>query len=166
VCFGERKESFKTSFANVIALNKLIKKALGWDDVTIAPPKHHVHFNLYLKGIGMHTCTGMIGYYLKDQGEEHFQFCHRNVSFEHIQGVDEYVKYGSCFCKNRICLTHNNIMERIVTFCKYKMKKKIGNTLLGVILEMLRFGQFYPIASWVCHTKIMGCKKFKVTIFM
>jgi hypothetical protein len=73
------------------------------------------------------------------------------------EGVDEYVKYRSCFCKNKICLTHNNIMERTATFCIYKMKKKIGSTLPGVILEMLRFGQFYTISSWVCHTKIMGC---------
>jgi hypothetical protein len=81
----------------------------------------------------------MIGYCLKDQGEKHFQFCHRNVSFEQMQeGVDEYVKYGTCFCKNRIYLTHNNIMERFATFGKYKMKKNVGNIFLGVLLEMLR----------------------------
>ncbi len=76
----------------------------------------------------------MIGYCLKDQGEEHFQFCHRNVSLEQMQeGVDEYVKYGACFCKNKIYLTQNNIMERVATFCKYNMKKKIGSILLGVL---------------------------------
>jgi hypothetical protein len=67
--------------SNVITLSKLIKKALGWDDVIIASPRHHVHYKL-LKGVGMHTYIGMIGYCLKDQGEEHFQFCDRNVSFE------------------------------------------------------------------------------------
>jgi len=35
-----------------------------------------------LKGIGMYTYIGIIGYCLKDQGEEHFQFCHRNVNYE------------------------------------------------------------------------------------
>jgi hypothetical protein len=59
---------------NIITLNKLIKKTLGWDDVTIAPLGHHVHCKL-LKGVGMHTYTNMNGYDLKDQREEHFQFC-------------------------------------------------------------------------------------------
>jgi hypothetical protein len=35
-------------------------------------------------------------------------------------------------------------MERTATFCKYKMKKKINATLVGVLLKRLRFGQFYP----------------------
>jgi hypothetical protein len=60
------------------------------------------------------------------------------------EGVDEYVKYEACFSKNRICFTHSNIMERAAIFCKYKMKKKINATLVGVLLKMLRFGQFYP----------------------
>jgi hypothetical protein len=67
--------------SNNINLNKLIKKTLGWDDVTIAPLGHHVHSKL-LKGVGMHTYTSMSGYDLKDQREEHFQFCDRNDSFE------------------------------------------------------------------------------------
>jgi hypothetical protein len=58
-----------------------------------------------------------------------------------MQGVDEYVKDDwFCFCKNKVCLTQSNIMEKVVTFCKYNMKKKIGSILLGVILEMLRSG--------------------------
>jgi hypothetical protein len=57
--------------SNIIALSKLIKKALGWDDVIIASPGHHVHCKL-LKGVGMHTYIGMIGYCLKDQGKKHF----------------------------------------------------------------------------------------------
>jgi hypothetical protein len=115
----------------------LINFLKDWDDVTIVPLGHHVHCKL-LKGVGMHTYTDMIGYCLKDQGEKHFQFCHRNVSFEQMQeGVDEYVKYGTCFCK-RVYLTHNIIMERVATFCKYKMRKNIGNIFLGVFLEMLR----------------------------
>ncbi len=44
-------------------------------------------------------------------------------------GLD--LKNGSCVCKNRVCLTHNNIMKKVATFCKYKIKK-IGNTLPSV----------------------------------
>jgi hypothetical protein len=46
-------------------------------------------------------------------------------------------------------VTHNNIMERAATSCKYKMMKKIGSILLGVLLKMLRSRQFYQEASWV-----------------
>jgi hypothetical protein len=54
----------------------------------------------------MHTYISVTGYCFKDQGEEHFQFCHRKVSLEQMQkGVDEYVKYGVCFCKNKVYLT-------------------------------------------------------------
>jgi hypothetical protein len=81
---------------------------------------------------------------LKDQGEEHFQFCHKNVNVQEMQeGVNEYVKYEGCFSKNRIFLTSSNIMQRAATFCKYKMKKKINANLVGVLLKRLRFGQFY-----------------------
>jgi hypothetical protein len=31
---------------------------------------------------------------------------------------------------------HNNIMERVATFCKYKAKKKIGS----IFLSVLKFG--------------------------
>ncbi len=57
----------------------------------IVSPIHHVHCKL-LKGVGMHTYIGMIGYCLKDQGEKQFQFCHRSACFKEMQGVDEYVK--------------------------------------------------------------------------
>jgi hypothetical protein len=66
-----------------------------------------------------------------------------------MQGVDEYVKYGSCFCKNKVCLTHSNIMEKATTFCKYNMKKKIGSTLLRVL--------FGDVKVWiVLSNNIMG----------
>jgi hypothetical protein len=55
-----------------------------------------------------------------------------------VPRVDEYVKYGTCFCKNEICLTNTNLMERVATFYKYKVHKNIGSILLGVLLEMLR----------------------------
>jgi hypothetical protein len=125
VCFGE-KEVFqnhlqmvcKIYISSFVALNKLIKKCLGWDDVNNAPPRQHVHCKI-LRGVGMHTHTSIIGFCLKDQKEEHFQFCYKNVNAKEMQdGVDEFVQYGSCFNKN-----NNNIMERATTFCKYKMKK-------------------------------------------
>jgi len=62
--------------------------------MTIAPLRHHMHYKP-LKRVGMHTYINVIGYCLKDQGKEHFQFCCENVSLEHMhKGVDENVKYG------------------------------------------------------------------------
>ncbi len=53
-----------------------------------------------LKGVGMHTYVGMIGYCLKDQGEKHFQFYHKNVNSKHIQEkVDEYVNMDLVFVR-------------------------------------------------------------------
>jgi hypothetical protein len=52
-------------------------------------------------------------------------------------------------------------MEKVATFCKYKMKKKIDNTLLGNLLEMLRFGQFYLTTSWILPYKYNGMDYLK-----
>jgi hypothetical protein len=42
----------------------------------------------------------MIGYCLKDQGEKHFQFYHKNVNSKHIQEkVDEYVNMDLVFVR-------------------------------------------------------------------
>ncbi len=51
----------------------------------------------------MHVYIGMTGYCLKDQGEEHFQFCHMNVNAQEIQErVNEYVKYGLDLTKTKL----------------------------------------------------------------
>ncbi len=65
------------------------------------------------------------------------------------EGVEEYVKHGTPFAKNRIILTHKNLIERVATFCKFKLKKQLGNTLSGVLLPMLQSGQYIPSASRV-----------------
>jgi hypothetical protein len=79
----------------------------------------------------------MIGYCLKDEGEEHFQFCYKMLVLNRCK---RELMNMSSFCKNRFCLTHN-IMKRVATFYKYKMTK-IGSTLLNVLLQMLRSRQF------------------------
>jgi hypothetical protein len=52
-------------------------------------------------------------------------------------------------------------MERAKTFCKYKTKKKIGSAFPSVLLEMLRFGQFYLVASWIFPYKNSGMDYLK-----
>ena len=41
------------------------------------------------------------------------------------------MKHGIPFAKNRIILTHKNLIERAATFFRYKLKKQLGSTLLG-----------------------------------
>jgi hypothetical protein len=154
----------KFYISSFVALNKLIKKCLGWDDVNNAPPRQHVHCKI-LRGVGMHTHTSIIEFCLKDQKEGHFQFCHRNANAKEMQdGVDEFVQYRTCFNKNKVCLKYNNIMERATIFCKYKMKNKIkiGVVLVGVLLEMLKFKQFYPTPSWVVPFKNSSMEYLKL----
>ena len=127
-------------------VSKLIKTYLGWNDVKKAPVGHHI-LTKTLHNTGLHTFIGMLGYCIKDKGEDHFQCVHKNVTPEQMEGLEEYIKYGTPFAKNRIVLTHTNLIERAATYCRYKMKKQLGSTLPGTLLPMLRFGQFIPFAS-------------------
>ena len=60
-------------------VNKEIKVCLGWDE---SPPSGHVVSWKNLRDEGLHMFQGMIGYYLKDNMEEHFEFVHHNVLAE------------------------------------------------------------------------------------
>jgi hypothetical protein len=43
----------------------------------------------------------MVGYYMKDIDEDHFQFVHHNVNGEMTKvGMLEFVKYGATTMKN------------------------------------------------------------------
>jgi hypothetical protein len=55
-------------------------------------------------GSSYHICT---------PPKEQFEFCPKNVNFEEMQeALNEYVKYGACFSKSRVCFTHtNNILH-------------------------------------------------------
>ena len=130
-------------------VSKLIKTYLGWNDVKKAPGGHHI-LTKTLRNTGLHTFIGMLGYCIKDKGEDHFQCVRKNVTHEQMEeGLEEYIKYGTPFAKNRIVLTHTNLIERVATYCRYKMKTQLDSTLLGTLLPMLRSGQFIPSASWV-----------------
>jgi len=61
---------------------------------------------------------------------EHFAYVYRNVTPKHItKGFREYVKQKNLFAKNKIILSHTNLVERAITFWRYEMKKQLGNTL-------------------------------------
>jgi len=101
VCFGKKMESLKIPSTNDMQYLHFYfcsfeqidqKKCLGWNHVnTNVSWAHIVHCRL-LNDVVMHKYIYMIGRCLKDQGEEHFQFYYRNVSFKEMQyQIDEYL---------------------------------------------------------------------------
>ena len=63
---------------------------LGWN---VSPLTGHVVWCKRLRDEGLHTFKGMIGYRMKGNGEERFEFVHCNASMEDMnEGKLEYVK--------------------------------------------------------------------------
>jgi hypothetical protein len=126
--------------STAIMVSKLIRTYLGWNKDQNPPAGHHI-LTKALRNTSLHTYVGMLGYCLKDKGKIHFQCIHKNVTPEEIaEEKEEYVKYGTPFAKNRIILTHKNLLERAATYCTYKLRKQLGSTLPSTLLPMLRSG--------------------------
>jgi hypothetical protein len=99
--------------------------------------------------------VGMVGYYMKNI--DHFQFVHHNVSGEMMEvGMLEFVKYGVITMKNKVCLTHQNVLECVAMFHKHKMKKMMNSSLAGVLRQMIQIDQFYPAVGWVVSFHKVG----------
>ena len=51
---------------------------------------------------------------MKDKGEQHFDVVHNNITEDELEaGIDEYVKYGTPFAKNKVVLTSRNLLEDV-----------------------------------------------------
>ena len=70
---------FRIVSSSPIAVSKLLKTYLGWDEKGESPHNLHVLVK-NLTGVGLRTYIGMIGYCVKDRAEEHFQVVHNNVT--------------------------------------------------------------------------------------
>ena len=139
---------FRILSISTIAMGKLVKVYLRWDKGE-APSGSHVLVKR-LSGVGLHTYVGMLGYCIKDKGEDHFEVVHNNITDEDlIAGLEEYVKFGTPFAKNKVVLTSKNLLERCLCYLQYRMKSQLGSTLPGVLLHMLRSGTYIPDAQWV-----------------
>ena len=80
----------KDNFTSLLVLNKKIKVCLGWDE---SSPMDHVVSCKKLRCESLHTFKGMIRYCMKDNGEQHFEIVHHNVSAEDMSdGKTKYVK--------------------------------------------------------------------------
>ncbi len=89
---------------------------------------------------------------MKAIDEDHFQFVHHNVSEGMMKvGMLQFVKYGVTIVKNRMCLTHQNVLEHTTMFHKHKMKKTMNSSLTGVLHQMIQIGQFiWQLVGWFC----------------
>ena len=102
-------------------LDKKIKVCLGWDE---SPPTGLVVSCKRLRDDGCHTFKGIVGYCMKDNMEEHFEFVHHNVSTNDMnQGTMEYAKFGKVRLNNYVGLSHSNILQRAHQWACFCMKK-------------------------------------------
>lgn len=72
-----------------LVFNKENKFDLGWD---ANPIVGHIISCTMLRDEELHTFWGMVGYCMKDNGENHFQFVHHDV---HVDDLNE----GNGVCK-------------------------------------------------------------------
>jgi hypothetical protein len=103
-----------------------------------------------LRGKGLHTWHGMIGYCMKDSGQPHFAYFFHGISQTDIdQGQAEYAKYGAGPLKNRCVLTAQNLFHRALIYWLYIGDNRSVTALETVLRDMLRTGKYYPAAAWV-----------------
>jgi hypothetical protein len=97
----------------------------------------------------LYTFVELIGYCLKDAGEEHFKVIDVNVSnVEMNVCIDKCMKFGTTYTNNHVTLSNVNITEG---FCMLQVpnekKKRIFFSICAI--GQIQFYQFYPSTSWV-----------------
>lgn len=101
-----------------------------------------------LTNTGLHTFCGMIRYYLKDTGSEHFDCVPFNISNKDIvEGKTLHAIYSKSDLKFRVVLTHKNVTDKIYVWHKYKTNRKMTATFMFVLMEMVRSELFIPATS-------------------
>ena len=55
----------------------------------------------------------MLGYYIKEKEEDHFEVVHHNVTNEELVArYKEYMRFDTLFAKYEVVLTFKNLLER------------------------------------------------------
>lgn len=75
---------WKGNFSSLPVLNQKIKICLGRNE---CPLTSHALSCKRLRDKGLHTFLGIVGFCLKDNVEEHFEFVHHNVSMDNMNEV-------------------------------------------------------------------------------
>ena len=139
---------FRILSTSTIVVGELVKVYLGWDKGE-TPSGSHVLVKR-LSRVGFHTYVGILGYCIKDKGEDHFEVVHNNITDEDLRaGLEEYENFGTPFAKNKVVLTSKNLLERCLCYLQYRMKSQLRSTLPGVLLHMLCSSTYIPDAQWV-----------------
>lgn len=99
----------------------------------------------------------MVGYCMKDNGQDHFEFVHYNVFAEdRSEGKMKYTKFGKVGLKKCVSLSHNNILQCAHQWARSRMKKHLGVSPLGTLFHMCKSGLFYPNPTWVIPLQSAG----------
>ena len=92
----------------------------------------------------------MLGYSVKEKREDHFEVVHHNVTNEELATrLEEYIKFGTLFAKNKVVFTSKDLLKRCLCCFYFKMHKQLKSSLAINLLQMLCFGTFIPNAQWV-----------------
>lgn len=143
---------------------------MGWYNVkNINPSKRVVCKSL--TNTGLHTFRGMIGYFLKDIGIEHFEVVMKNILDDDIvEGKTLHAIHGMSDLKFKVVLTHKNVIDHMYVWHKYKTKWHMIATFMSVLTKMCRSGLFIPVALWIIPFNGQGmdhkqmCYLFKIMI--
>lgn len=118
-----------------------------------------------LKGEGVHTWHGMLGYVTKDVGLEHYVLHHKNVDeAAFVEGTEVYARHGAPN-KNVITLNQGNIIDKVGMFFQFKLRSPPRMTFLGTLARMLKTKKYTLAASWACTGKAgagLDCNKTDV----
>lgn len=124
----------KGNYTSLPMLSKKIKVCFGWDE---SPPTNHVVSCKSLRNKGLHTYLGMVGYCMKDNGEECLEFVHTTVTMEDMnEDKMEYAKFGKVGLKNHANLSHSNILRKAHQWDHFFMKKHLGVSLYSTLFYM------------------------------
>jgi hypothetical protein len=128
-------------------VNIMIKAAVGWQPL----PKGAVVSVRKCTGRALHTFHGLIGYCFKDEGQSWFQVHLYNVGDEDIErGKEEYLKYGAGDLKKRTPLTPSSVFAKAAVYYQLHARGDRNTvTFQQLLLEMMRTGKYFPVATWV-----------------
>ena len=106
---------------------------------------------------GLHAFKGMIGYCMKDNGKEQFDFVHRNVSAtDKNEGKLEYPKFAKVNLNNRVSLSHSDILQKARQWAHFQMTKHLDVTLPDTLFHICKSMQYYLDPTWVIPKRSIG----------
>jgi hypothetical protein len=95
---------------------------------------------------GLHTFKGMLGYCVKGNGEDHFEFVHHIASANDMnEGKMEYMKFVKVGLNNCVSLSHISLFAKGSSMGMFSYEEIFECILAGKLFHMCKSGQFYPI---------------------